>query len=53
MVDDHHKGINDSWATERFGCSRTAYINVFEDIKIKVGNTVFLIEYLQLWLTKE
>ena len=31
MVDDHHKGINDSWATERFGCSRTAYINVFED----------------------
>lgn len=31
MIDDHHKGINDSWATERFGCSRTAYINVFED----------------------
>lgn len=31
MVGDHHKGMNDSWATERFGCSRTAYINVFED----------------------
>lgn len=34
MVGDHHKGMNDSWATERFGCSRTAYINV---LKTKCG----------------
>lgn len=28
---DHRREINDSWATERFGCSKIVYINIFEE----------------------